>query len=189
MKFASALIPAFLAFTSTAAVAGPALDAATRAEALLAERKYAEALAAADEARQAVWDASPLIIQRAVFVASDPQGFGIFDMRESNAFKRSEPLIIYAEPLGFGYGKDGDLYVIDLGLDFVIKGADGSVVASQENFGSLNMRSRVANKEFMAKLNYDFSGLPAGAYTVTTVLKDKNSAKTGEFTMDFTLTE
>ncbi len=110
-------------------------------------------------------------------------------MREGSTFKRSEPLIIYAEPLGFGYGKDGELYVIDLGLDFIIKGADGSEVTRQENFGSLNMRSRVANKEFMAKLNYDFSGLPAGAYTVTTVLKDKNSPKTGEFTMDFTLTE
>ena len=184
-----ALIAGFLVVAPLTAAAGEAVDAATRAESLLAEKSYTAALAAAGEAQQAIWDASPLTVQRALFVASDPGGFGIFDMREGNTFKRSEPLIIYAEPLGFGYGRDGELYVIDLGLDFIIKSADGKEVARQENFGSLTMRSRVANKEFMAKLNYDFSGVPAGAYAVTTVLKDKNSGKTAEFTLDFTLTE
>lgn len=184
-----ALIAGFLALAPLTAAAGEAVDAATRAESLLAEKSYTAALAAAGEAQQAIWDASPLTVQRALFVASDPGGFGIFDMREGNTFKRSEPLIIYAEPLGFGYGRDGELYVIDLGLDFIIKSADGKEVARQENFGSLTMRSRVANKEFMAKLNYDFSGVPAGAYAVTTILKDKNSGKTAEFTLDFTLTE
>lgn len=185
------LVAAFSAtiILASSAQAGQAIDAATRAEALLAEKSYAAALAAIAEAQQAIWDAAPMTVQRALFVAADPGGFGIFDMRESNTFKRSEPLIIYAEPLGFGYGRDGELYVIDLGLDFIIKSADGKEVARQENFGSLNMRSRVANKEFMAKLNYDFSGLPAGAYAVTTVIKDKNSSKSADFTLDFKLVD
>ncbi len=185
----SALTAAFMVFAPAMAQSGEAVDAAARAEALLAEKSYAAALAAAGDAQQIIWDAAPLTVQRALFVAADPGGFGIFDMREGSTFKRSEPLIIYAEPLGFGYGRDGELYVIDLGLDFIIKSADGKEVARQDNFGSLTMRSRVANKEFMAKLNYDFSGLPAGVYSVTTILKDKNSEKTGEFTLDFTLTE
>lgn len=183
-----AAVAAFL-LTSPAAVAGQAIDAAARAEVLLAQKQYAEALAAAAEAHQAIWDQSPLTIRRALFVAAEPGGFGIFDMRENNVFKRSEPLIIYSEPQGFSYGRDGELYVIDIALDFIIRGAGGNEVARQENFGSLTMRSRVANKEFMAKLDYDFAGLPPGAYAVTTVMKDRNSGKSGEFTLDFTLTE
>lgn len=185
----TAAFAATLSLCATAANAGEAIDAAARAEALLAQKQYPEALAAGAEAHQAIWDQSPLTIGRALFVAAEPGGFGIFDMRETNVFKRSEPLIIYAEPKGFSYGRDGELYVIDLGLDFIIRGAGGNEVARQENFGSLTMRSRVANKEFMAKLDYDFAGLPPGAYTVTTVLRDKNSGKSGEFTLDFTLTE
>ena len=65
--------------------------------------------------------------------------------------------------------------MIDLTLDFTIKSPDGKVVAEQKNFASLTLRSRVPNKEFMAKVTYDFSGLPAGDYEVTTAAKDKNS--------------
>lgn len=173
----------------TPALAGEAVDAATKAEDLLAQSKYVEALEAADAARDAIWAASPLIFRRALFVASDPTGFGIFDMRETNSFKKSEPLVIYAEPMGYGFGRDGDLYVIDLALDFVIKSKDGAELAKQEGFANFTLKSRVPNKEFMAKVNYDFSGLPAGDYTVTTIAHDKNSDKTGEFTLDFTMTE
>ncbi len=116
-------------------------------------------------------------------------GLRVYDIKEVTTFKRSEPIITHAEPVGYGFGRDGDLYLIDLGLDFVIKSPDGKILAQQGNFGSLALRSRVPSKEFMATLTYDFSGLPAGDCEVTTNIRDKNLDKPAEFTMKFDLVE
>ena len=185
----AAVLTSSMLLTGTLAWAGEAVDAATKAEQLASDGKFSDALLAMDEAKESIWKATPLTFRKALFVASDPQGFGIYDIRDSSSFKRSDPLIIYSEPQGYGYGRDGDIYVIDLTLDFTIKSPDGKVVAEQKNFASLTLRSRVPNKEFMAKVTYDFSGLPAGDYEVTTAAKDKNSDKSGAFTLKFTLTE
>ena len=190
MKFCfAAAIAAMLLFTAGKAKAGEIVDAAVNAERLLAQRRYDEALATLDNAKDEVWKAAPMTVRKALFTASEPRGFGVYDIKEGTTFKRSDPIIIYAEPVGYGFGRDGELYVIDLGLDFAIKSRDGKILARQENFGSLALRSRVPNKEFMAKLTYDFSGLPAGDYEVTTNIKDKNSDKSTEFTMKFDLVE
>ena len=50
--------------------------------------------------------------------------------RETNVFKRSEPLIIYTEPFGFAYGRDGQMFVIDMALDFEIRDAAGASIAA-----------------------------------------------------------
>lgn len=185
----AAVFSAALTLGSGHAWAGEAAANAARAEDLAQAGKFDEALAAIDAAKEAIWAAAPLTFRRALFVASDPQGFGIFDIRENSTFKRTEPLIIYAEPMGFGYGRDGAIYVIDLALDLVITSPEGQELAKQENFATLTLRSRVPNKEFMAKVSYDFSALPAGTYAVTTVVRDKNSTKQGKFTLPFTLTD
>lgn len=182
--FASISAVAFL-WAVAPALAGDIADAAGSAEQLLEAGKYDEAMKALDTVQDMIWRESPLSIRKAVFVTGEPQGFGIYTERPNNEFSSGETLIIYAEPFGFGYGRDNELFVIDLGLDFVIKGSDGSVLAQQENFGSLTLRSRVPNREFMAKLNYDFSGLQPGDYEVLTRIKDKNSDKSTEFTMPF----
>ena len=111
----------------------------------------------------------------------------MFDIRESDAFKRSEPLVIYTEPVGFAYGRDGQMFITDLALDFEVFDASGASIAAQENFGSWTLRSRVANKEFMGKLDYDFSGLEPGDYEVVTTVRDKNSDKKASFGMKFKL--
>jgi hypothetical protein len=187
MRFAVLLASSLLLATATHA--GETLDSAAKAEQLAGEGKFTEALAAIDSAKDSIWKAAPLTFRRALFVASDPQGFGVYDIRDNSVFKRSAPLIIYAEPIGYGYGRDGDLYVIELGLDFTIKSSDGKVAAQQENFGTLSFRSRVPNKEFMAKVTYDFSGLPPGDFEVVTTANDKNSDKSGEFSLKFSLTD
>jgi len=183
------LVAAGLMLTGLAAAAGEVVDAATRAEELAAAGDYGNALEALAEARDTLWKQAPLSFRKALFVAADPKGFGVYEVRENAIFRRQDPLIVYAEPQGYGYGHDGDIFIIDLSLDFVITAADGQVIAEQKGFGALTMRSRVANKEFMAKVTYDFSALHPGDYEVTTRMKDKNSNKSGEFTLKFTLTE
>ncbi len=180
-----AIAAAIFMLTSAAVKAGEIADAAGSAEQLLDQGKFDEAMKALDTVQDMIWRQAPLSIRKAVFVSTDPQGFGIYTERPNNEYRSGEPLIIYAEPFGFGYGRDGDLFVIDLGLDFVIKASDGSVLAEQKDFGSLTLKSRVPNREFMAKLNYDFSGLKPGDYEVLTRIKDKNSDKVAEFSMPF----
>ena len=185
----AAAIASLLLLPAGTALAGDLLDAAANAEQLMKQGEFDKALAAVETAKDIVWQAAPMSFRKALFAAAEPQGVGIYDIKEGSTFKRKDPLIIYSEPVGYGYGRDGELYVIDLALDFTVNGADGKVVAHQENFGNLTLRSRVPNKEFMAKVTYDFSGLAAGDYEVITKAKDKNSDKTAEFSLKFTLVE
>lgn len=178
-------LAAGLCINAHAAMAGAAADAAVKAEALAGEGKTAEAMAAIEEAKQSIWQAVPMSFGKALFVAADPQGFGIYDIRDTSSFKPGEPLVVYFEPMGYGYGKDGDINVIDLGLDFEITTPEGQSLHKKEEFAHLKLRSRFPNKEFMGKITYDFTGLQAGDYVVTTTVKDVNNGKSGAFSLPF----
>lgn len=169
--------------------AGEIADRAAEAEQLAASGNYLDAMAALEQAQDLLWAQAPLSFRRTVFTAGTPTGYGIYDLRESSTFKRTEPLIIYAEPMGYGYGRDGSIYTIDLALDFAIRDASGTVIAEQRNFGTLALRTRFPNKEFMAKVTYDFSGIPAGDYEVTTTAHDQATGKSGSFTLPFRLVD
>ena len=182
-------LAAGLAINIHGAMAGAASDAAAKAEALAAEGKTAEALAAIEDAKLAIWQAVPLSFGKAIFVASDPQGYGIYDVRDSSSFKQSEPLVVYFEPLGYDYARDGDIYVIDLALDFEITTPAGESLHKQNEFAHLTLRSRFPNKEFMGKLTYDFSGVQPGDYIVKTTVKDVKSGKNNAFSLPFTMTQ
>ena len=169
--------------------AGEIADAGATAEALASEGKFDEALAALPEAQAKLWDLSPMFVRQAFFVAAEPGGFGIYDKRANSTFPKAEKLLIYAEPVGFGYNKEGELFVVDIAMDFDILDPSGKSVAAQQNFGSLGLKSQVPNREFFAKITYDFSGLNAGDYTVVTTLNDKVSGESVNITLPFTLTD
>lgn len=116
--------------SSVPSAAGEIGDAGQAAEKLATEGKFNEAFEAIETAREMLWKQSPLTFRKTIFVASEPGGFGMFDMRETTEFKRSEPLIIYKEPFGFAYGRDGQMYIADMALDFEIADATGASVAS-----------------------------------------------------------
>jgi hypothetical protein len=177
-----------LAFTAQAAAAGELVSSANTAEGLASQNKYLEAIEEMSWAVSKLYQWSPLLIRKSLFVAGEPGGFGIYDERKDAVFKRSETLIIYAEPVGFGYSYDQGNYAIDLTLDFEVKDKSGKVVASQSNFGTLSWKSRAQLREIYAKITYDFSGIQPGDYDVTTTIRDKHSQKFGSFMLPFTLT-
>jgi hypothetical protein len=170
-------------------LAGDLSNAGAMAESQVQQGKFLEALATLSEAQDKVWRQSPLLFRKAVFVAGDPAGFGIYELREGNSFRRSETLVVYAEPVGFGYKQDGTISEVNLLLDFEVKSKDGRVIGGQKGFANPQLRSRVQNREFFVKVTYDFSGIPAGEYEVTTAVNDKTSGKSGSFTLPFTLTD
>src|SRR5262245_4347704 len=103
-----------VAGATVAAALAPDISTRTKVAAALAERgKFVEAFGALNEAEAAIWDRMPLTIQRALWVADQPTGFGVYIPRSDNIFDAGAPMLIYAEPMGFGWRKSSDLWHVE----------------------------------------------------------------------------
>jgi len=154
--------------------------------AALAERgKFVEAFGALNEAETAIWDRMPLTIQRALWVADNPTGFGVYTPRPDNVFDAGAPMRIYAEPIGFGWSKSGDLWHVELRADLVLRKHDGTELFRHADFQKLALASWARNREFMTTFTYTFSGLPKGEYLVDTTLQDAVTGKAVTFSLPF----
>ena len=174
---------AALALTATPMLAGPLVDAATAIEVKLSAGDFPGALAASRDLYTAVWDQSPgLTFGQALLVAENATGFGVFNPRQNNVFKQGDPILIYCEPYGFGYGAPGaGLFSVNFIVDLQVLDASGNQLANAEGATEYNMTSRHQNREVQANITYSLDGIPVGQYTLITTLRDKNSAKTGAF--------
>jgi hypothetical protein len=158
----------------------------TKEAAALAEQgKFVEAFGALDEAEAAIWDRIPLTIQRALWVADSPTGFGLYTPRPDNIFAAGAPMHIYAEPIGFGRRKSGDLWHAELRADLVLKKHDGAELVRQADFQKLGFASWVRNREFMTTFTYTFDNIPKGEYQVDTNLRDAVTGKAVTFSLPF----
>lgn len=178
-----------LLLSITSAPAGELVDAAAKAEELAAGGRHIEAMDKISSAMDSLWDAAPLGFRKAFFVASQPNGFGVYDLRDNSSFKAGEAMLIYVEPVGYGYKQDGNLFVVDLVADVEVKSADGKVLGGQKGFTKFGLKSRVKNREFYAFITYNFSGLTPGSYVASTTLADPSTGKSGSFDLPFTITE
>src|SRR5688500_9358893 len=107
------------------AFAGEIEDLAREAETKL---KAGQHLAAVDALRRAidvVNAKSPLSLRKVQFSAERPKGFGIYKKRADSVFRRGEPLIVYAEPVGMGWRMEDGLNNALLATDFEIRTPDG----------------------------------------------------------------
>jgi hypothetical protein len=185
-KFAAAMATMAMLFASPG-FAGEIADAGAAAEQQVGNGQFLEAIETLNGAVGKVWAQAPLTVRKALFVSDDPPGFGLYTARPDSVFKASEVLVVYAEPVGYGFGKEGDQNVIDLAVDVELKNKAGQVLGEKADFGRLRLVSHAQNHEFMAKLSYNFSGLPAGEYEVVTTLRDASTGKTGSFALPFTI--
>lgn len=186
-RYFPALLLALALTHPSVVVAGQIVDDATAAEQLIAAGNPVQALAAVEEAFNVAWDAAPLGFSEASFVTAKPAGFGIYDTRATTVFAPDETMQVYAEPFGYGFAKDGDLFKIDFSADFELRTVKGQILHSQADFASLDMQSRRRNKEFQVYIVYSFKGLKPGDYVLTTTLHDRNSQKSGSFDLPFTI--
>lgn len=167
-------------------LAGPITDLAASVESRLANGDYAAAVAEAREVLALVWDQSPGIgFTDSVLVIEPASGFGIFNPRAGNVFRPGEPIVIYAEPFGYGFGSPGEgLFSIGFFVDLQVQDAKGEILADVPNVADLEMSSRFANKEFQANITYSLDGLAPGKYRLITTLRDKYSPKLGSFEIE-----
>ena len=165
------------------ATAGPLTDKAAEVEALLSAGDDKGAIAAARDLLGAAWDASTgLAIGETVLLAEPASGYGIYNPRATESYKLGEPVLIYAEPMGFGYGSPGQgLYSIGFVVDLKVMTEMGEILADLQNLTELDLVSRYPNREFQANLTYNLEGIAPGRYILQTTLRDKNSGKIGTF--------
>ena len=180
-----------LSLCAAPALAGPLADAATGIQARLDAQDYTTALAGARDLLGAVWDQVPQIgFTQALLVSETAAGYGVYNPRPTNLYKKGEPIIIYAEPFGFSYGAPGEgLHSIGFAVDLQVLDAVGAELASVPNVTQLDLNSRYENREFQANITYNLDGIAPGKYTLVTTLRDKNSEKSGSFRSDIEITE
>ncbi len=168
---------------ATAALAGPVTDKAAEAETAISSGDYLAGLAAGQDILAQVWDATPGILFLETLPVTEPAaGFGLYNPRPDAVYKSGEPIILYAEPVGFGYGTGGEgLYTVGFSVDLQVLDEAGQELANVQGVTELNLTSRYKNREFQANLTYNLDGIAAGKYRLVTTLRDKNSAKIGSF--------
>lgn len=166
-----------------AAGAGPASDKAAEVEAAMASGDFLAGLAAAQDIQRDVWDATPGILFLETLPVTEPAaGFGLYNPRPNATYKPGEAIVIYAEPVGFGYGTGGEgLFTVGFAVDLQVLDEAGQELANVQNVTELNLTSRYKNREFQANLTYNLDGIAPGKYRLVTTLRDKNSAKSGSF--------
>jgi hypothetical protein len=149
----------------------------------------AQSIEEVDKRRAALiesWQLTPLTIRRAIFVKGEPRGFGLYEEHSSNEFRPGEKVIVYAEPVGYGWKELGNgLFQLGFVVDFVIKSKDGEILAGKDNFMRIATDSHTRNLEFMVVLTLNMSSAPAGDYVIEYKLHDIASDKTASFQMPF----
>ena len=184
MKVRAAGLAAFLVVIGTScAAAGPVADAATRAEALQGEGKTVEAL---DAAVDAIWTASPLAFRKIVIVDSSA-GYGLYEERADKTFKPDEKMMIYVEPVAYGYGTVDGKTTVGFTADLAIENMTGQVLGEAKNVFSLSTPSTPKKREFSMTLSFGVPFLRPGEYSAAFTVRDQNSDKTGTFEVPFTI--
>ena len=170
-----------------AALAQSVAERGRAAEQLAAQGKMIEAIDALDEAALALWAKLPLGFRRALWVKERATGFGIYAPRENAVFAAGEPMLIYAEPVGHGWRRDGELWRSDMIADVVFKSKEGKPLMTQAGFEKFQLASRVRNREYNTNFRYVLTGIPKGEYLAETTLRDQVSGTSGSFTLPFTI--
>lgn len=169
--------------------AGPLAEAASKAETLATS---GDTTGAHDALRAAVGTFSatlPFSIGKAVFVASAPVGYAMYEPKPQPVFKPGEALVSYVEPIGLTWkpaaaaGKLETHFTVDLD----ILSASGEVLANQKAFGNFTFTSFLRNQEIYATLTTDVSGAAAGDYVLRFHFNDLNSGKSASVDQKFTI--
>jgi hypothetical protein len=184
MKSIAAVLMATL-IAVPAAFAGEIGDRAAEAEKLLDSGNSAGALEKFRTAEDALWQAMPLAVLNVKHVDT-ADGFGIYKERANHIYKPGEKIVLYMEPVGYGYGSDGlGNSEIALSVDLTVLSEAGENLGTLEKIGRVQIASRSHNREIFFKLNISLDGLPAGKYRADFVMHDENSDKKAPFTTDF----
>ncbi len=127
------------------------------------------------------------------YVNFEPQGYGIYQERESSVFMPGEKMIFYIEPKGYEYrtlfDESGDkLYTMDFAIDFAISDESGNMLTNQQGITFGEIVSHHKNKELFIPFTIaQSSPFPEGNYIITYVIHDKNSGASFDLVKNITI--
>ncbi|SDQ78638.1 hypothetical protein [Pseudovibrio sp. Tun.PSC04-5.I4] len=139
----------------------------------------------AQSAYNTAWKQQSLVFTSAKFIALPAKGYGSYTPLVSAEFQSGDPLIVYAEPLGYAYQEQNGQFMIDLSVDFELRNTTGQVLASQDDFAELHSESFSRIREYQSSLSFNLQGLQAGEYVLKVRFNDENSEKSGSFELPF----
>ncbi len=145
----------------------------------------ADALDDAGAAYMTAWEAAPLSVRKALFVSAPADGFGVYSERADGAFAAGEPILIYVEPVGYGFTAEDGMNSFGTAIDVRILTAEDEEIFAQTDFLTIASESAEKPTEFFGNLSLEMSGLPAGAYVLELTLKDMASDETAPVTLPF----
>lgn len=158
-----------------------AVDIAAPLERAAAAAKGGEhrvAIAALEEAIDAVRKEAPLTLEPFLLVSRRAEIFGDIEPRTSTTFAGSEELLFYMEPKNLVYGRGaGGSFEPGFAVDLEVIDAEGDVVANKENFGSFKFASKSRLEDVFLNLTTQLNGAPPGEYTIRFTIRDLHSKK------------
>jgi hypothetical protein len=168
-----------LAGLAMAVLAGSAYPAATST---LGQIEEAEA------AIELLWTEADLQFRRAIFIEPGEASYGIYQERPDARFSAGEPLILYAEPVGYSWRETeaGD-FAFGFDIDLIIKTNDGRILFGQEDFQQIDLRNRHRVRELMLNITLNLDGAPAGEYVLDYRVRDRASAKVATISLPFSI--
>lgn len=148
-----------------------------------------DALTAAEQQVAAIWAETPLTFRKTLF-ATSIEAYGVYTEKSGTIFAPGEQLVVYAEPVGYGYkpGADGT-NTFGFNFDLVVKTEDGEIVAGKDNFASFELVSKTQNREFLVSLTLSLNEAPPGNYILQYLAHDIASDETASISMPFTISE
>ena len=162
-------------------------DLAAKTTSMIEAGKPSEALKHAIKLRDIAWDAAPIGFTASMFIDGTASAYGQYTPRANSVFSADQPITVYAEPVGYGYGRNGEDYLIDLDADIELHTPGGQILVRQESFSRFSGRARQKIREFQISFSLTLTGLSAGDYLLVTKLKDAHSEKTGSFSLPFSI--
>ncbi len=172
-----------LALTAAPAIAGEVVDAATAVEAAVAAGDFDAWQKANGDLLAKAWAQPGLHFNHLVLVTAPAAGYGVYDVRPDSIYAQGEPILVYAEPEGYGFGTlaTGQMEIA-FGIDLKVLDPGGAVLVEMPDFLSIKFQSWQPAHEFVANLSVSMGSAPPGDYQLEFTFRDLHGGQNSSFT-------
>lgn len=140
-------------------------------------------LDSAKEQYMSVWNQTEFNATFSTFVKPlSAAGYGVYQ-EHGSVFRPGETIVLYVEPVGFGYkqipnGNGSSLYLMNMTADYVIASSNGTELQTIENVPVGSIVSHRANTELFLELTLTQARpFPVGDYNIKYTITDEVSGK------------
>lgn len=177
-----------LCLTALPAAAGDLVDAATAVEAAVAAGDFDAWAAANATLMTSAWFQPGLHFNRLILTSVPSTGYGVYEVRADSVYASGEPILVYAEPEGYGYGTLPDgRSEIAFDIDLRVMDPAGTVLLEAPGFMQVAHQVWGPAREFVANMTVNMGQAPAGDYTLEFTFHDRHGGQSSSFTTNVTL--